>query len=69
MSWFRNIHLYRVHDAQPLPLGVLLSALAEHRFQPVGPHEARRQGWTAPAGRSSDILAHEVGGQRLIRLA
>ncbi|BBG30436.1 recombination-associated protein RdgC [Zymobacter palmae] len=69
MSWFRNIYLYRVHDAQPIPLGVLLSALAEHRFQTVGPHEARRYGWTAPAGRNSDVLAHEVGGQRLIRLA
>lgn len=67
--WFKHLHLYRVHDSDILPLEQLSDALAAHRFQPVGPHEARRHGWSAPAGRNSDLLVHEVQGHRLIRLA
>lgn len=67
--WFKHLHLYRVHDTDILPLDQLSDALSEHRFHPVGPHEARRYGWSAPAGRASDLLVHEVQGHRLICLA
>lgn len=67
--WFKHLHLYRVHDSDILPLDQLSDMLAEHRFHPVGPHEARRYGWSAPAGRGSDKLVHEVQGHRMIRLA
>ena len=67
--WFKHLHLYRVHTSDTLTLPLLNDALTGHRFRPVGPHDAARYGWSAPAGRDSDTLVHEVQGHRLIRLA
>ncbi|MHB0774316.1 recombination-associated protein RdgC [Halomonas sp. WWR20] len=64
--WFKHLHLYRLHDAATLDLDVLEDALAEYAFRPVGPTEAKRLGWHAPAGRGSQQRAHEIQGQRLL---
>ncbi|MBN8411030.1 recombination-associated protein RdgC [Halomonas denitrificans] len=64
--WFKHLHLYRLHDASTLDSEQLETALAEQAFRPLGSSEARRSGWTAPAGRGSDRYLHELQGQRLM---
>ena len=49
--WFKHLHLYRLHDAPELSSDELASALQEHAAKPLGNADARRLGWTAPAGR------------------
>lgn len=63
--WFKNLHIYRLHDSAPLDDGQLATALPEHRFRPVSGVEARRIGWVPPTG-SGDVLVHEVMGQHLV---
>ncbi|WP_442489850.1 recombination-associated protein RdgC [Halomonas litopenaei] len=64
--WFKHLHLYRLHDASTLDSEQLETALAEQAFRPLGGTEARRIGWTTPAGRGSDRYLHELKGQRLM---
>lgn len=65
--WFNNIQLYRLHDHKllsPEQMGVLLD---EHSAKPLGDADARRIGWTPPAGRlGGGQFIHEIQGQRLI---
>ncbi|TDO14000.1 recombination-associated protein RdgC [Halomonas ventosae] len=64
--WFKHLHLYRLHDAPELDATSLETALGEQAFRPLGGSEARRLGWSAPAGRASTQLLHELQGQRLM---
>ncbi|WP_136247968.1 recombination-associated protein RdgC [Halomonas borealis] len=64
--WFKNLHLYRLHDAPDLDAATLEAALGEQAFRPLGGSEARRLGWCSPAGRASTLLCHELQGHRLI---
>ena len=64
--WFKHLHLYRLHDAPPLDAVDFGIALGEQAFRPLGGSEARRMGWSAPAGRSSQQLVHEINGHRLL---
>lgn len=65
--WFKHLHLYRLHDAPELSIDALASALDEHSAKPLGSADARRLGWTAPAGRlGGGQLAHEIQGHRLL---
>ncbi|CAM3405611.1 recombination-associated protein RdgC [Halomonas lysinitropha] len=64
--WFKHLHLYRLHDAPELDADSLETALGEQAFRPLGGSEARRLGWSAPAGRAGTQLLHELQGQRLI---
>lgn len=65
--WFKHLHLYRLHDAPEMSTDALASALAEYSSKPLGNADARRLGWTAPAGRlGSGQLAHEIQGHRLL---
>ncbi|TVP45747.1 MAG: recombination-associated protein RdgC [Halomonas sp.] len=65
--WFKHLHLYRLHDAPELSSDALESALQEHAAKPLGSADARRLGWTAPAGRlSSGQLVHEIQAHRLL---
>ena len=66
--WFKHCHLYRVHDAESIPLDELETSLAEFAFRPVSPREMRRVGWTTPAGRNYERYAHEIQGHRLIAM-
>lgn len=66
--WFKHCHLYRCHDVEILPLEDLETALAEFAFRPVSPREARRVGWSAPAGNRSEQRAHEIQGHRLLAM-
>ncbi len=64
--WFKHLHLYRLHDAPELDAASLETALNEQAFRPLGGSEARRLGWSAPAGRAGTQLLHELQGQRLM---
>lgn len=64
--WFKHLHLYRLHDAPELDAASLETALGEQAFRPLGGSEARRLGWSAPAGRAGTQLLHELQGQRLM---
>lgn len=65
--WFKNLHLYRLHDVQAIALEQLATAFAEHAAKPLGSADFRRLGWTAPAGRlGGGQLVHEIQGHRLI---
>ncbi|WP_110693325.1 recombination-associated protein RdgC [Salinicola halophyticus] len=66
--WFKHLHLYRQHDAEAIALEDLEAALAEFAFRPVSPREARRVGWTTPAGKRSTVRVHEIQGHRLIAM-
>ncbi|MCP1362823.1 recombination-associated protein RdgC, partial [Halomonas sp. BBD45] len=64
--WFKHLHLYRVHDAPTLSDEELIEALDEQAFRPLGSVEAKRMGWSAPAGRGSQQRLHEIQGHRLV---
>lgn len=65
--WFKHLHLYRLHGAPELDSSALASALDTHAAKPLGNADARRLGWTAPAGRlGGGQLLHEIQGHRLI---
>lgn len=65
--WFKNLHLYRLHGGPELAASALEEALDAQSARPLGGADARRLGWTAPAGRlGSGALVHEVQGQRLL---
>ncbi|ALM52788.1 recombination-associated protein RdgC [Halomonas huangheensis] len=64
--WFKHLHLYRLHDASSLDSTQLESALADQAFRPLGGAEARRIGWTTPAGRAGVQYLHELQGHRLM---
>lgn len=65
--WFKHLHLYRLHDAPELSSDALASALQEHSAKPLGNADARRLGWTAPAGRlGAGQLVHEIQSHRLL---
>jgi recombination associated protein RdgC len=65
--WFKNLHLFRVHDQQLLSIEQMAVILDEHRAKPLGNSDARRLGWTAPAGRLGDgQLIHEAQSHRLL---
>ncbi|CAM0556033.1 recombination-associated protein RdgC [Vreelandella titanicae] len=65
--WFKHLHLYRLHDAPELSSDELASALQEHAAKPLGNADARRLGWTAPAGRlGAGQLVHEIQSHRLL---
>ncbi|WFM72915.1 recombination-associated protein RdgC [Halomonas sp. CKK8] len=64
--WFRNLNLYRLHDAPQLDAAALEQVLGEQAFRPLGGSEARRMGWTPPAGRAGTQLFHELQGHLLL---
>lgn len=66
--WFKHLQLYRLLDEHDWSFDQLLETLETQRFTPVGESQARRTGWTSPAGRQSDQLLHEVRGHRLMTL-
>ncbi|WP_227875857.1 recombination-associated protein RdgC [Kushneria konosiri] len=69
MMWARNIQIYRLLDTEHLPLEQLAEALEIYRFQPCSETQARRVGWSDPAGSAGNgQLVHEVSGHRLITL-
>ncbi|RUR43335.1 recombination-associated protein RdgC [Vreelandella populi] len=67
--WFKHLHLYHIHDMKLLSPEQTAVALSEHAAKPLGNADARRIGWTAPAGRlSGGQLLHTLknDGHRLI---
>lgn len=65
--WFKNTQLYRLHAQQLLSPEQMAVILEEGRAKTLGDADARRIGWTAPAGRlGSGQLMHEIQGQRLL---
>nr|WP_300312844.1 recombination-associated protein RdgC [Halomonas sp.] len=64
--WFKNVIIYKLHAAASIDVGKLETALYEQAFRPLGSSEARRIGWTFPAGREGAQHLHELQGQRLM---
>lgn len=66
--WMKSLHLYRVHEVPEFALSdeALGEALEEQAFRPLGSVEARRLGWTTPAGRASQLRVHRINGHRLL---
>ncbi|WP_249976110.1 recombination-associated protein RdgC [Vreelandella olivaria] len=65
--WFKNLHLYRLHGVLPHNLGELDALLVQHSAKPLGNADARRLGWTPPAGRlGGGQMLHQIQGHRLI---
>lgn len=65
--WFKNLHVYRLHAEQAIALEQLAEQMACYAAKPLGDADARRLGWTAPAGRlGGGQLVHEIQGHRLI---
>ena len=64
--WFKTAILYRIHQPPQLAADALASALEEHVSRPLEGNNPKRMGWTAPAGRKSDMLLHELQGHRLM---
>ncbi|MCP1313385.1 MULTISPECIES: recombination-associated protein RdgC [unclassified Halomonas] len=65
--WFKHLHLYRLHGEFALDAAALESALEPQAARPLGGADARRLGWTAPAGRlGGGQLLHEIQGHRLL---
>lgn len=64
--WFKSLNIYRLHAAAQLDVAALEQALGEHSTRPLGGSEARRIGWTSPAGRAGTLMMHELHGHRLL---
>lgn len=67
--WFKNLHIYRLQGHQLLSPEQTAELLTEHAAKPLGSANARRIGWTAPAGRmGGGQLLHTLqnDGHRLI---
>lgn len=65
--WFKNLLLYRLHGDPAITQDELEDALQAQKATPLGHADARRLGWTAPAGRAGHgQLLHEIQGQRLL---
>lgn len=65
--WFKHLHLYRLHDVQARSLGEIDTLLAQHSAKPLGNADARRIGWTPPAGRlGGGQMLHPLQGHMLI---
>ncbi|MEH6641431.1 recombination-associated protein RdgC [Vreelandella glaciei] len=65
--WFKNLTLYRLHAAVEVTAEQLAEQMACYAAKPLGNADARRLGWTAPAGRlGGGQLIHEIQGHRLI---
>ncbi|MGQ7247559.1 recombination-associated protein RdgC [Halomonas sp. V046] len=66
--WFKNLHLYRMHEASQLASDQLEPALYEQALRPLSGSEARRVGWVSPAGRGGNRYLHELQGHRLMSM-
>ncbi|WP_417618776.1 recombination-associated protein RdgC, partial [Oceanisphaera sp.] len=65
--WFKNLHVYRLHAEQVAGIEQLAEQMACYAAKPLGDADARRLGWTAPAGRlGNGQLVHEIQGHRLL---
>ncbi|MCT8506179.1 recombination-associated protein RdgC [Chromohalobacter moromii] len=64
--WFKNVHLYRLHNMAAMSREDLADALCDFVHRPVSSTEARRLGWYPPAGRHGQQLVHEIQGHRLL---
>lgn len=65
--WFKNILLFRVHNQALLSPEQMEVILAESAAKPLADMDARRIGWTPPAGRlGNGTFLHEAQGQRLL---
>lgn len=65
--FFKHLHLYRVHEFTGLIFDQVEDMLEKHAAIPLGNADARRIGWTAPAGRiGTGNLLHVAQGHMLI---
>jgi len=51
--WFTNITVYQLHNAPAIDSITLHETLQAEAAKPLGNTDAKRLGWTPPAGRAS----------------
>lgn len=66
--WFTNITVYQLHNAQAIDSITLHETLQAEAAKPLGNTDAKRHGWTPPAGRASNAYLHESQGHRLLSM-
>ena len=64
--WFKNLHIYRLHEAMAISAEALEERLQENALRELGGSEARRCGWVSPSGSK---LHHDVKGNILLTMA
>lgn len=66
---FKSACYFRIAEDFVLPpLEALEPVLQQARFLPCGATEPESQGWIAPRGRKSQILAESLNGQLIVKL-
>ena len=68
---FTHLHFYTIHAGESGVHDIfssedLYERLEQHRAKPLADSEGTRLGWTAPAGKASDMLLHEIQQHRLM---
>ncbi len=66
--WFTNITVYQLHNAPAIDSITLHETLQAEAAKPLGNTDAKRHGWTPPAGRASNAYLHESQGHRLLSM-
>jgi len=66
--WFTNITIYQLHNAPAIDSITLHETLQAEAAKPLGNTDAKRHGWTPPAGRASNAYLHESQGHRLLSM-
>jgi|GEM_PF-32239 len=66
--WFTNITVYQLHNAPTIDSITLHETLQAEAAKPLGNTDAKRHGWTPPAGRASNAYLHESQGHRLLSM-
>ncbi|NML45650.1 recombination-associated protein RdgC [Ramlibacter sp. G-1-2-2] len=67
---FKSACYFRIADDFVLPpLEALEPILQQAQFLPCGATQPESQGWVAPRGRKSSILAESLNGQLIVKLA
>lgn len=64
--WFKNLAVYRFTEPFTLAGDALEQKLMQQPFRPCAAHEEFSFGWTAPLGKTSDVLVHASNGFLMI---
>ena len=68
MKFFKNALVYRLNRDLAFSAEEMQPQLEAFRFSPVGSQDVSRTGWVSPLVDDSDMLAHGVAGQLLLKI-
>ena len=66
--WFKNIQFYRFEEPFTLTGQQLHEQLEKRQARPCGQMEMASSGWSAPLGKSGQMLVHETAGNLMFCL-